>query len=461
LLCRYSEVRGSLRTNAENHVKNLLAQIRWPRGRALASAAAPVAAERRPDARLRHHAALVYLSRRAMLASPSTSLLGDVCRIAARVLGVDHVHVLELLPDTRTLIARAAAGWPPERLAHWQMEVSPDTRLGQALRTSGLVVLDEATDAGCSQGGGDLLSHLRMQCGLAAVVAPISDARALFGVYSAGRRRFTRDDLQFVRAVAQIVESALQREAEMITDRAARATSAAFQAELLRVVVGRLRPALRESVGCLWNFRTNPTDSFTFRRAVKQTERQVASVADFIEDLSLLADLLEGRAPGRRTILVAPVLSSLVDQLTHRADLGGVTLKLEIADELIGTAGDSALLRRALLNLIDNALRFTAEAGTVTVALSSRDPSAAVIEVTDSGRGMTATQLNRLSNNDEGVGESEHRGPGIGWRLASAIVQAHGGTLTASSPGPTLGTTIAVRLPRLSLADFNLPESVE
>ena len=74
---------------------------------------------------------------------------------------------------------------------------------------------------------------------------------------------------------------------------------------------------------------------------------------------------------------------------------------------------------------------------------------------------MTATQLNRLSNNDEGVGESEHRGPGIGWRLASAIVQAHGGTLTASSPGPTLGTTIAVRLPRLSLADFNLPESVE
>ena len=139
------------------------------------------------------------------------------------------------------------------------------------------------------------------------------------------------------------------------------------------MVVGRLRPALRESVGYLWNFRTNPTDTFTFRRAVKQTERQVASVADFIEDLSLLADLLDGRTPGRRTILVAPILSSLVDQLTHRAELGGVTLKLDIADELIGTACDSALLRRALLNLIDNALRFTAEAGTITVALIVRE----------------------------------------------------------------------------------------
>lgn len=442
-------------------MKNLLAQIRWPRGRTLGSGVA-AAADNLPDARLRHHAALVYLSRRALLASPSTSLLGDVCRIAAGVLSVDHVHVLELLPDSHTLIARAAAGWPLERLAHWHMEVSQETRLGQALRTGGLVVLDGSTDAGCAQGGSDLLSRLRMQSGLAVVVAPVSEGRGLFGVYSARRRRFTRDDLQFVRAVAQIVESALQREAEMITDRAARATSAAYQAELLRVVVGRLRPALRESVGHLWNFRTKPADSFTFRRAVKQTERQVAAVADFIEDLSLLADLLEGRAQQRRSILMAPILSSLVDQLTHRADLSGVSLKLHVADELIGTAGDPALLRRALLNLIDNALRFTCDGGAIEVSLSSPEPSVAVIEITDSGRGMTPAQLGRLSNmHEEGDAESERPGPGIGWRLASAIVQAHGGTLTASSPGPTLGTTVCVRVPRLNLADFNLPESAE
>ena len=438
-------------------MKKILAQLRWPKVRPRGTAAGDEAADRLPDTRLRQHAALVYLSRRALRESASTSLLGDVCRIAARVLNVDHVHVVELLPDGRTLIARAAAGWPPERLALWHMDVAPESRIGQALRTGGLVVLDIATEPAAAQRGGELLHELRMHCGLAAGVAPASEARGLFGVYSTKPRRFTRDDLQFVRAVAHIVESALQREAEKITDMAARATSSASQADLLRIVVGRLRPALRESVGYLWQFRTQSTDTFSFRRAVRQTERQVATVADFIEDLSLLAELLDGRVPDRRSVLLAPILAALVDQLSDRAEDNGINLQLSMVDELIATGGDSALLRRAVFNLVDNALRFTGSAGTITIRVSSPDPSVALIEIRDTGRGMTASQLRRLSKNYEGAVESEHRGPGLGWRLASAIIQAHGGTLTACSAGPDLGSTIEVRVPRLNLGDFNLP----
>jgi len=443
-------------------VKNILSQIRWPRARtSVSDAAAAYLADRAPEARLCHQAALVYLSRRALRGSPSTSLLGDVCRIAARVLNADHVHVLELLPDSRTLIARAAAGWPPERLAHWHMEVTPESRLGQVLRTGGLILLDETADAECVPGAGELLREIRMQSGLAVGVAPVSDARGLFGVYSVRNRRFSREDLQFVRAVAHIVESALQREAEMSSDRAARASSAASQADLLRIVVGRLRPALRESVGHLWNFRTHRADTFTFRRAVKQTERQVAVVADFIEDLSLLAELLDGRIPERRSILLAPILSSLTDQLTERATQNGIALSLDVADELVATAGDSALLRRALFNLLDNGLRFTGPDGHVKVSVTTPDASAVVIDIADSGRGMTATQLDRLCKHQDGAAESEHRGPGLGWRLSAAIIQAHGGTVTATSAGPSRGSLVSIRVPRLDLADFNLPEVAE
>ncbi len=297
--------------------------------------------------------------------------------------------------------------------------------------------------------------------GVAAGVAPVSDARGLFGVYSVRKRRFSREDLQFVRALAHIVESALQREAEMSSDRAARASSAASQADLLRIVVGRLRPALRESVGHLWNFRTHQADTFTFRRAVKQTERQVAVVADFIEDLSLLAELLDGRIPERRSTLLAPILSSLSDQLTERATQNGIALSFDVADELVATAGDSALLRRALFNLLDNALRFTGPDGHVTVSVTTPDSSAVVIDIADSGRGMTATQLDRLCKLQDGAAESEHRGPGFGWRLSAAIIQAHGGTLTATSAGPSRGSLISIRMPRRDLADSYLPEVAE
>ena len=53
-------------------------------------------------------------------------MLGDICRITARALRVDYVHIGEVLPDERTLIARAASGWEPERLAPWQFDLAPN-----------------------------------------------------------------------------------------------------------------------------------------------------------------------------------------------------------------------------------------------------------------------------------------------------------------------------------------------
>jgi two-component system CheB/CheR fusion protein len=214
-------------------------------------------------------------------------------------------------------------------------------------------------------------------------------------------------------------------------------------------------------VGHLWQFRTQPTDTFTFRRAVRQTERQVAAVADFIEDLSLLAELLDGKAPDRRSVLLAPILASLVDQLTERAEGNALTLQLTMVDELIATTGDSTLLRRAFFNLVDNALRFTPPGGTITIEVTSPEPSVALIDISDTGRGMTATQLMRLSTNQGGSVESEHRGPGLGWRLATAIIEAHGGTLTPASGGADEGASVQVRIPRLHLGDFNLPSQAE
>jgi signal transduction histidine kinase len=437
-------------------VKRLISQLRWPLaiGRVLRTPDDSEHSE--SDSRARHDRAFLYLSRCALRSRDGASVLGDICRITARALRVDHVHIAELLPDGRTLIARAASGWVPERLALWQFDLAPESRLGQAVRNSALIVLDGGTEPGGLSGGNELLRDLHMRSGLVTGVSAAAGSSALFGVYSIEPRRFTRKELQFVRGVGHIVESTLERCVRAETEKAARATAYAAQADLLRIVVGRLGPALRESIGQLSRFRTSPTDTFTFRRAVRQTERQVAAITEFIEDLRLLSELLDGWHPGNEAVLLAPLLASIVEQLGERAQQNELTLQLRMADQLIGSRGDASLIRRAIFNIVDNALRFTGAGGCVMVNVTTADAST-VIDVADNGRGMTAVQLDRLMQRREGSLRSEHRGAGLGWRLAAAIVEAHGGSITPGSAGPDRGATVRISLPRVTLSGSGIP----
>jgi signal transduction histidine kinase len=438
-------------------VKRLISQLRWPRaiGRVLRS---PEDGEQpESDLRARHDRAFLYLSRCALSSRDGASVLGDICRITTRALRVDHVHIAELLPDERTLIARAAAGWPPERLALWQFDLAPESRLGQAMRNTALIVLDGGSDPAGLADGNELLRDLHMRSGLVAGVSAAPGSYGLFGVYSIEPRRFTREELQFVRGVGHIVESTLERCVRAENEKAARAAAHAEQADLLRIVVGRLAPALRESIGHLSKFRTAPSDTFTFRRAVRQTERQVAAITEFIEDLQLLAELLDGRNPGNEPILLAPLVASVVEHLSDRAQQNALTLQLRIGDQSLGSRGDAGLIRRAIFNIVDNALRFTGEGGCVIVNVTSANASTVTIDVADSGRGMTAVQVERLMQKREGSLRSEHRGAGLGWRLAAAIVEAHGGSITPGSAGPDRGATVRIALPRVASSGSGIP----
>jgi signal transduction histidine kinase len=439
-------------------VKRFISQLRWPLniGRGLRQTLSGDQSE--SDARTRHDKAFLYLSRCALRSRDGISVLGDICRITARALRADHVHIAEVLPDGRSLIARAASGWAPERLALWQFDLDPESKLGQAVQNCALLVLDGSAEPATAAGGKELLNDLRMRSGLVAGVSAAPGSNAFFGVYSIEPRRFTREELQFVRGVGHIVESTLERCVRAAGEKTTRATANAEQADLLRLVVGRLRPALRDSVAQLSRFRTTTPDTFTFRRAVRQTERQVAAVAEFIEDLQMLSDLLDGWRPTVQTVVFAPLLSSIVEQLTDRARSDSkVSLQLRMADDLLASRGDAAMLRRALFNLVDNALRFTGPEGVVTIVVKASDTSTAVIEIRDTGRGMSPTQIERLVRKRDGSLRSEQRGAGIGWRLASAIVEAHDGSITAISDGPNHGSMIRVSLPLVTLSQDAFP----
>jgi signal transduction histidine kinase len=111
---------------------------------------------------------------------------------------------------------------------------------------------------------------------------------------------------------------------------------------------------------------------------------------------------------------------------------------------------DRERIGQVLGNLLDNALRHTPAGGTVTVASRLAEPGWIALSVTDTGEGIPAEHLCRIFERFYRVDSARdrpHGGSGIGLAIAKALVDAHGGRITATSPGPRAGATFTILLP--------------
>jgi signal transduction histidine kinase len=128
----------------------------------------------------------------------------------------------------------------------------------------------------------------------------------------------------------------------------------------------------------------------------------------------------------------------------------GVTVR---AKELASLTvhGEEVALRRALTNLVENAVKYTPPGGAVELALG-RAGSSAVVSVTDTGIGIAASDLERIFEPFVRLDPARARdtgGTGLGLAIARSIVAAHGGTIAVES-APGAGSRFEIRL---ALAD--------
>jgi heavy metal sensor kinase len=126
----------------------------------------------------------------------------------------------------------------------------------------------------------------------------------------------------------------------------------------------------------------------------------------------------------------------------------GVRLKLENDSPSIALNGDEELIRRLILNLLDNAVKYTPAGGEISLALARQNGSAEIV-VRDTGIGIPEAAQPRVFDRFYRVDKARARamgGAGLGLSIAQWIVEAHGGAITlASAPGQ--GSTFTVRLP--------------
>jgi heavy metal sensor kinase len=190
------------------------------------------------------------------------------------------------------------------------------------------------------------------------------------------------------------------------------------------------------------------------RKQLSATEHQqlLGGVLEELGRMSRLTDqllTLSRRDAGvehfTRTLLdLNALVAGVVDAMQPMAESKGVRLRLD-GEGPVQIHGDEGRLRQVFINLVDNALKYTREGGTVTVQVGQRNRSATVA-VVDTGIGIPPEHLPHVFDRFYRVDRARTRaegGTGLGLSIAQSIVKAHGGSIEiTSSPGQ--GTVCAV-----------------
>ncbi len=191
----------------------------------------------------------------------------------------------------------------------------------------------------------------------------------------------------------------------------------------------------------------DPTDAVNFLNIIG---RQAGRMDNIIEDLLLLSGVERGLEESNLRVdkhRLIDILSGALEVCEHKAKEKNVTIKVDCTPEIEATVNEP-LLEQAVINLLDNAIKYSDEGGSVEIAVS-RHADEITIEVRDEGCGIDKEEIPRLFERFYRVDKARSRklgGTGLGLAIVKHIMQAHGGSVTiASSPGE--GSTFTLHLP--------------
>jgi PAS domain S-box-containing protein len=196
-------------------------------------------------------------------------------------------------------------------------------------------------------------------------------------------------------------------------------------------------------------------------------ERQVAHLARLVDDLLDVSRITRGKVLLRKERLDLVALTrSVIEDLRALLTTTGLELAADLPAGPLWVDGDPIRLSQVIGNLLHNANKFTDPGGRVEVRLETEAAGPARLTVRDTGIGMEARMLARLfepfSQADESLDRSRG-GLGLGLTLVKGLVELHGGSVQAASPGPGRGSEFVIRLPiadcGLRIADFCNPQS--
>jgi signal transduction histidine kinase len=182
---------------------------------------------------------------------------------------------------------------------------------------------------------------------------------------------------------------------------------------------------------------------------LEQVHRDITELAEIVGSISQFAMLESGIERCFENMPLGPLLKSVVDDFEFEASSRGIELDLRVADDVGSVSIEKSLIKRAVENLISNAIRYTPEGGLITVG-AKRSCQKVDIVVQDTGTGVPVKELERVFNfafKGEGHTRISKVGSlGLGLALVRKVAEVHSGTVTANNVEPN-GARFVVSLP--------------
>ncbi len=238
---------------------------------------------------------------------------------------------------------------------------------------------------------------------------------------------------------------ALEQEARQRAEHADR-----IKDEFVATASHELRGPLTAMVGWLHVLRTAGIDEATRERGLAAIGRSVDTQVRLIGDLLDYSSVITGKlrlAP--RLMDLMPVAAAAIEAARAAADAKGIRLELaaEAAPALV--RGDPDRLQQVFWNLLSNAVKFTPRGGRIEMWIGQVGASVH-IRVTDTGQGISPDFIGHVFERfrqQDGTPQRAHGGLGLGLAIVEELVELHGGTIRAESPGEGQGATFTMTLP--------------
>jgi len=266
---------------------------------------------------------------------------------------------------------------------------------------------------------------------------------------------------QAVDALTQLRAAERERNQFLESEQAARASAEQanrLKDEFLAMVSHELRTPLNAVLGWADMLRNGSLDVVRSRRAVHAIYDSAKRQAHLIDELLDVSRIISGKLHLERgAVDLQEIVRSAVEVVQPSAYAKHIDIVSDIDPTVGPFEGDGTRLQQIVWNLLANAVKFTPDGGALFLTLR-RDSSAVEIAVSDTGIGIPADFLPSVFEpfrQADASSTRRHSGLGLGLSIVKHLVEAHGGSITADSPGEGRGSTFTVRLP---IAAAQLPK---
>ena len=391
--------------------------------------------------------------------------LEEILRVAIEISGADKGNIQLVDPGSGLLKMSIDSGFDAAFLEFFSAGDDPSAWT-KAFYTQQRVTVEDVRQSALFVGTRslDVMSKARVRAVQSTPL--ISSAGNVLGVISthfSTTRRPTEQELRLMDLLARQAADYLERkhveeEREELLAREHELRQTAEEAnrlkdEFLAIMSHELRNPLNVILGYaeLLLRSEEIRNSNPLRRMADAVKRNAVAQSKLIRDLLDLSRLRSGKLELNRET-VSPVVSihNAIETVRLDAREKNIHIEVEAPDEPVFVEADPVRLEQVIWNLLNNAVKFTAQDGHIAVKLHTK-PQEIVLSVADDGQGIDASFLPHIFEifrQAESGANRAQSGMGIGLAVVQQLVELHGGAVTAHSDGLGHGASFTIRLPR-------------